>query len=46
MAGDWMILAIRGKSFQAAEEIMRTPWKWSAEFRKEFQKRLREADVY
>ncbi|MDH3580472.1 MAG: sel1 repeat family protein [Hyphomicrobiales bacterium] len=46
MAADWMILAIRSKSFQAVESVMRTPQSWSENFRKEFQKRLREAGVY
>lgn len=46
LAADWMILAIRSHSYQAAESVMRTPWKWSKTFRKEFQKRLNEAGVY
>ncbi len=46
IAADWMILAIRSKSFQAAEKIMRRPWKWIPAFRKEFQKNLKEAGVY
>jgi len=45
-AAYWMILAIRSKSAQAAEKIMRRPWKWTPAFRKEFQIKLREAGVY
>jgi len=46
LAADWMILAIRAHSFQAAQSVMQTPHKWSAAFRRELQKRLRETGVY
>lgn len=46
MAADWMIRAIRAQSVQAAEYVMRKPWAFSVAFRKEFQKRLKEAGYY
>ncbi len=46
MAADWMIRAIRAQSAQAAEYLIRRPWDFSVAFRKELQKRLKEAGYY
>lgn len=46
MAADWMIRAIRAQSVQAAEYLIRKPWEFSAAFRRELQKRLKEAGYY
>lgn len=46
VAADFMMEAIQAGSFQAAKMIMTKPWALNPDFRKELQKRLREAGLY